>query len=314
MNKFLDQTGLAYLWTKIKTWVKGYVSISVNNDIKTITFKPNFPNENGSVSAVIPSKTSQLTNDSKFAVKSDDLASGKLVYIDGNTGELKSSSIDSVTGGADTKNTAGATQVVYNDDDKLYLIGAKTQGNNPQTYTDSHIYFSKPSGALYVGGLSANTVSATNGNFIDINTGSIKLTGSDFSGITYGSMEQTTLQDVLDAKLNSSAKGQANGIASLDSSGKVLSSQLPSYVDDVIEVYARTSGTALGSDWFSTTGATGIALTPEAGKIYVLMADSGNYSANSQFRWSGTSYVKLNDGGVSAMSTSEMDTATNNWL
>ena len=30
-------------------------------------------------------------------------------------------------------------------------------------------------------------------------------------------------------------KGQANGLASLDGSGKVPSSQLPSYVDDVLE-------------------------------------------------------------------------------
>ena len=33
-------------------------------------------------------------------------------------------------------------------------------------------------------------------------------------------------------------KGKANGFASLDGNGLVPSSQLPSYVDDVIEVYA----------------------------------------------------------------------------
>ena len=37
------------------------------------------------------------------------------------------------------------------------------------------------------------------------------------------------------------------------------------------------------------------------------MADSGDYTANSQFRWSGTSYVKLNDGGVSAITNAEID-------
>lgn len=36
----------------------------------------------------------------------------------------------------DTKNTAGAT----NDPDVLYLIGAKTQDNNPQTYSNSAVY------------------------------------------------------------------------------------------------------------------------------------------------------------------------------
>jgi hypothetical protein len=38
------------------------------------------------------------------------------------------------------------------------------------------------------------------------------------------------------------------------------------------------------------------------------MADSGDYSANTQFRWGGTTYVKLSDGGVSSITNSEIDT------
>ena len=38
------------------------------------------------------------------------------------------------------------------------------------------------------------------------------------------------------------------------------------------------------------------------------MADSTNYTANSQFRFGGTTYVKLSDGGVSAITTAEIDT------
>lgn len=117
-----------------------------------------------------------------------------------------------------------------------------------------------------------------------------------------------TLQEFLDAKVSTSSVGAANGVASLDSNGLVPSSQLPSYVDDVIEAYARTGQTALSSTWLSETSASGSALTPASGKIYVLMADAGDYSANSQFRWGGTAYVKLNDGGVSALTTSEVET------
>ena len=78
-------------------------------------------------------------------------------------------------------------------------------------------------------------------------------------------------------------------------------------MDDVIEAYPVSGATALSAGWLSATNG-GSALTPEAGKIYVLMADSGDYSANTQFRWGGTAYVKLNDGGVSSITNAEIDT------
>ena len=127
--------------------------------------------------------------------------------------------------------------------------------------------------------------------------------------ITLGSDSITPLtfhQDI-SGKVNTSAVGAANGVASLDSSGKVPSSQLPSYVDDVIEAYARAGQTALSSTWLATGSASGTVITPEAGKIYVLMADSGDYAANTQFRWGGSAYVKLADGGVSAITNAEID-------
>ena len=102
--------------------------------------------------------------------------------------------------------------------------------------------------------------------------------------------------------------GQANGLCPLDANSKVDAQYLPSYVDDVIEAYARSGQTALSQNWLATGSATGTVITPEAGKIYVLMADSGDYSANTQFRWSGTTYVKLADGGVSSITNAEIDT------
>ena len=104
-----------------------------------------------------------------------------------------------------------------------------------------------------------------------------------------------------------SAKGAASGVCPLDANSKVASQYLPSYVDDVIEAYPVSGATALSAGWLSATSG-GSALTPEAGKIYVLMADSGDYSANTQFRWGGTAYVKLADGGVSSITNSEIDT------
>ena len=101
--------------------------------------------------------------------------------------------------------------------------------------------------------------------------------------------------------------GISNGLCPLNASAKIDSTYLPSYVDDVIEAYARSGQTALSSTWLSTTSG-GSALTPETGKIYVLMADSGDYAANTQFRWSGSAYVKLADGGVSSITNAEIDT------
>ena len=116
-----------------------------------------------------------------------------------------------------------------------------------------------------------------------------------------------------DAQVKRTEMGVANGVATLDSNGLIPSSQLPSYVDDVIEAYIRSGQTALSSTWLATGSASGTVITPEAGKIYVLMNSDSTYEANTEFRWGGSAYVKINDGGLSEMTTSEMDTATDNW-
>lgn len=74
-----------------------------------------------------------------------------------------------------------------------------------------------------------------------------------------------------DAQVKRSEMGVANGVATLDTSGKVPSSQLPAYVDDVLEYDNKTK--------FPATG--------EAGKIYVAN------DTNLTYRWSGTAYVEI---------------------
>ena len=65
--------------------------------------------------------------------------------------------------------------------------------------------------------------------------------------------------------------GAISSKADLDTSGKVLSSQLPSYVDDVLEYSAKSN--------FPSTG--------ESGKIYV------DTATNLTYRWSGSTYVEI---------------------
>lgn len=79
----------------------------------------------------------------------------------------------------------------------------------------------------------------------------------------------TSITNNLNAFINT--KGQPGGLASLDSNGLVPSSQLPSYVDDVLE-YPTLSA-------FPATG--------ETGKIYVTL------DTNLTYRWSGTGYVEI---------------------
>lgn len=84
-------------------------------------------------------------------------------------------------------------------------------------------------------------------------------------------------------------KGAAGGVAELDSTGKVPAAQLPSYVDDVVECYVVGS-TPFAADWLSTTSG-GTALTPESGKIYLIISE-GQYQ-NQEYRWGGTQYAQI---------------------
>ena len=113
----------------------------------------------------------------------------------------------------------------------------------------------------------------------------------------------TALENKLQTNINNlekkhddfvATKGKANGFASLDGNGLVPSSQLPSYVDDVIEAYAtydisetgKLSNIKLYSDPDHANPITG-----ESGKIYLnITPDEPSY----QFRWSGTQFVDSN--------------------
>lgn len=89
-----------------------------------------------------------------------------------------------------------------------------------------------------------------------------------------------------DAQVKRSEMGQVNGVATLDSAGKVPAAQLPSYVDDVIEGYY--SGGKFYTSKDSSGNYSGV-ITGETGKIYVNLNDSKTY------RWSGTAYAVISE-------------------
>lgn len=105
-------------------------------------------------------------------------------------------------------------------------------------------------------------------------------------------------------------KAQANGLASLDANGKVPASQLPSFVDDVVnvtfvknEAAIPTTGLLIDQKFYAkdvkkifvATSETdhGTAQNPETDKIYIDLTANGQYGSNKTYRWSGTDMVEI---------------------
>jgi len=78
-------------------------------------------------------------------------------------------------------------------------------------------------------------------------------------------------------------KGANSGVATLGADGKVPSSQLPSFVDDVIEGYYYD-----GKFYEEVAHTTEI--TPEGGKIYI------DLSTEKTYRWGGSTYAEISAG------------------
>ena len=113
----------------------------------------------------------------------------------------------------------------------------------------------------------------------------------------------TTLETKLQNNINTleakhdafvATKGKADGFAPLDGKGLVPANHLPSYVDDVLEVYATY-------DVNPTGGLTNVQLYTDAGHQTPVVGESGKIYINVaegeppyQFRWSGTKFVDSN--------------------
>lgn len=87
----------------------------------------------------------------------------------------------------------------------------------------------------------------------------------------------TATATALGNKINSSEKGAVNGVATLGADQKVPAAQLPSYVDDVIEIATKAALPGVG----------------ESGKIYLVLADESRNGATEQYRWSGSVFTRI---------------------
>lgn len=109
------------------------------------------------------------------------------------------------------------------------------------------------------------------------------------SGITVSLGSMPTATDLANY-VPLSQKGAANGVAMLDASGQVPASQLPSYVDDVLEGYYK----AADGKFYKEAAYTNL-ITGETGKIYVSL------DTNKTYRWTGTTFVYITSGAVDSV-------------
>lgn len=247
----------------------GVATISSDNVVKIMQFSVNdsgalvkrvngvFPDELGNVTLTIPDAT---TIDSTLSISGaaadakvvgDAISNLNTLVGDTSVSSQISTAIENKIDKVDGK---GLSTNDYTTDEKNKLAGIEAGAN--KTVVDS--------------ALSATSTNPVQNKVINTAISNLNTLVGDIS-------VSNQITDAIDGLNLSSTyiaatqKGAANGLAELDSSGKVPSAQLPSYVDDVLEYSAKSS--------FPSTG--------EAGKIYV------DTSTNLTYRWSGSAYVEI---------------------
>ena len=127
---------------------------------------------------------------------------------------------------------------------------------------------SVPSDAKFTDTIYSNATTSTDGLMSSSDKTKLNGIAAGATKITVDSALSSTSTNPVQNKV---IYGAISSKADLDTSGKVLSSQLPSYVDDVLEYSAKSN--------FPSTG--------ESGKIYV------DTATNLTYRWSGSAYVEI---------------------
>ena len=208
---------------------------------------------------------------------------------------------------------ASGTSITY--DNNTYLTGINSSqviaalGYTPYNSTNPAGYISGITSGLVISALGYTPYNATNPDGYTTNVGTVfsvggtgtvsglTLTGSvtTSGNLTLGGTLSLTSGNVTTAlgytPENAANKGIANGYASLDGGGLIPSSQLPSYVDDVLEFADLAS--------FPSTGVTG--------KIYVAL------DSNKIYRWSGATYIEVSAqvgtiwGGITGTLSNQVD-------
>jgi hypothetical protein len=208
-------------------------------------------------------------------------------YVDQKVGAIKVPSIeglatetyvDQKAGGAET--SAKTYAKTYADGKDAAIAEAKTAGTNAQTTATE----AKQSASKVASDLATEIKNRTDADTTTLDSAK-RYADNKVSGVTASTLGVYTKTEA-DAKhkdLSDAISTKVDSSTILDD-GKIISSLLPSYVDDVIEASIVSGATELSSRWLASNGTT---ITPEAGKIYIVL------STNKTYRWGGSTYVEI---------------------
>lgn len=198
-----------------------------------------------------------------------DLSANRSISTPDTITRLKGGASGSLVSG-DVTLAAGANTAISQSGNTITLASSDTTYTAGNGLTLSGTTFSLPVATSGSGNVVTGIVQTANG--ITVTLGSMP-TSSDLAN--YVPLSQ---------------KGAANGVAALDASGLVPASQLPSYVDDVLEGYYRTAD----GKFYKEAAYTNL-ISGETGKIYVSL------DTNKTYRWTGTTFVYITSGAVDSV-------------
>ena len=230
-KKYLDYTGLETLVNIIKGTYAEKTDLSLVSQVATNAAQAATTLESSKQDKLIAGSNIQIAEDGKTISATD------TTYVDATT------------------STSGLMSAT--DKTKLDGVATGAQANTIETIK-----------------VNSSALTPDTSKAIDIKVPTVLSDLADDIGLVDKSNFENEIENVraeIALKLDASLKGTANGVAELDANGKVLTSQLPSFVDDVIE-------------------AENFAVLPnegETGKIYVTLDN------NKTYRWSGSAYVEI---------------------
>lgn len=251
MSQYLDLEGVKALWEKVKAKATSATAAAKNYTDQEITkiTDGTYTAKKAASATSADSATNVTTNINGKAITS--------IFESNGTTVKKATNADSATS-ATSATSAGsavnATNVTKNINGKAITDIFETNGTTVKNATSAN-----------------SAANATHANSAD--TATTASVASKASKDGDGNVISSTY-------VKSSLLGRARGVATLDETGQVPASQLPSFVDDVIEGY-------LYNGKFYKESAHTTAITGEGGKIYV---DLGN---KKTYRWSGSAFVEI---------------------
>ena len=310
-NKFLDQNGLLYFWQKI---VNKFVAKETGKGLST----NDFTNE-------LKTKLDGVADGANKTTVEDVLTSTSSTNaLSANQGKVLDGKIQDLSESMGNLGYGDMLKTTYDIDNNGKVDNAdnadKLNGQSADYYAKATDVKDKFSQLTNDGAVQYTAQSLSNEQKAqartNIGAGTSSFSGSyndltdkptDFAPTehTHETSEVTGLDTALSEKVNKSALGQANGVATLDGSGLIPSTQLPSYVDDVVEGYAKTSTSDSGVvtvDGFYKEAEFTTAITGETGKIYV------DLSTNISYRYGGTTFVQITSSDMTAITNAEIDT------